>query len=187
MTVFDATMPDTPEATPLPPEESVSPALSSLDLLRARVSDKATQELDDPQIAVETPDGGFRIVCSTDISHENLQRWQRAALPPAQRRSASVSPLDLNQLVFATRVLVGSWKEIQVRGTDGETWETIRDTQGTVLGPKDKVLLDALGVLSSDLVIKKLFGRDSDVIRTSREVLSAAGWGDEVDNADDPQ
>jgi hypothetical protein len=163
--------------------------LDTLSLLKQTVDERVDIE----KHTVTVPGGRVRLVCRIDISDRDLRRWQRASLPPALRKgrdAANATPLDQNQLVIAVAVLVNTTMQIDVLGKDNKTWITV-EHNGDSLNLAHDAVLTAFGAIDTTTALIKIFGRESDVIRASQDVLAAAGWtgenGDTASDEDDPQ
>lgn len=156
------------------PEVGDANGVGTLDMLGQAVAERIEAE---PE-TVEVPGIPLRLVCSTDIPSKRLSSWQRRALPPQKRNSAQVSPFDLDPAVFNTAVLIGTCQRVEVRrkGGDEHSWRAIAASDGTLLTLADKAVQERLGALDSAGAVKRLFPRDSDLVRAGQQVLDAAGW-----------
>lgn len=165
--------------------EPVSP-VDSLDLLRDQLAAKR-QETEEPEFTVvEAPGGAIRLRCSQDIESKQVTGWNRKALPPARRKAANISPLEVDQMVMNGYVLIDTCESVEVLNPSTKQWVAITDTEGNALTFKDKVLLQTLGVVDPLAAIKKLFPRDPDLIRAGQDVLRGGGWGDPDAGDEDP-
>lgn len=176
-------------ATPAVPAEPV------LDTL-AMLGQAAAQQVPIEPELVEVPgDVGIRLVCLPDIATKQLQGWQKRALPKHMRDSPNVSPLSMDSLVLAVATLVNTLIRVEVRDKqDRELWHPVLDPiDGRPLGFNDNALLAAFGAMDAVTALKKIFVRESDVVRASRQVMNASGWGEDkmitdadVDDGSDP-
>lgn len=173
MSTFDTTA-QRHDAYPTEPEmlETPGPGIDTLTMLGQAVAEQTKAE---PE-TVEIPGIPLRLVCSTEIESKQLTNWQRRALPPQLRNASQVSPLMMDQSIFHTSVLVNTCQRVEVKARNGDTWQVITDTDGNVLTLKDKAVWAQLGALDSATAVKKMFARDSDLLRAGQQVLDAAGW-----------
>lgn len=171
-------------AVAAPPDEP----FDSLALLRAAVSERVEIE----PVTIPVPTLGIRLVCHTDITSKQLGKWQKAALPPHVRKTGNGSALDMDQMQLAVAVLVGTLLRIEVADPKkrGE-WLTVEDSRtGEPLTFSDGAVLNMFGAIDTVTALKRLFGRDSGVVKAGRVVLNKAGWGDDemvADEAEDPE
>lgn len=161
---------------------------STLSLLTQAVAER----IDIKPVVLTVPGGRIRLTCHTDIPEKSLRSWQRASLPREMRRgreAQNATPLDSSQLVLAVAVLVYSTMQIEVMGKDSE-WMTV-EHNGEPLPLDHDAVLSAFGVIDTTSALIKIFGRESDVIHASQEVLTASGWtgenGGATGDEDDPQ
>lgn len=158
----------------------------TLELLR----EAANASVDVLSTTVYVPSGAIRVECTGNIAARDLQRWNRKAQPPAARKSNNPAAYDVDQRVLYTTVLVETAEKIEVRRPDG-TWRAVEDTDHNLLTFKDTALLSSFGVLDSSAAIKKLWARDSDLVKVGIAILTGAGWaegqtGAEEDEDGDP-
>lgn len=162
-------------------DEPVDDGLDTLDLLEEAAEQKAKDEAEIKPEVVEVPGIGLRLLCETNIPSKKLTSWQRKALPPRLRNTSEVSPLAMDQAVFNTAVLVNTCAAVQVlrKGGKADTeadWRTVTDTTGEVCTLLSKAVWEKLKALDSATAVKKLFPRDSELLRAGQQVLDAAGW-----------
>jgi hypothetical protein len=157
-------------------EEELAPPVEestgTLSMLRGAVA----QRVEAPPETVEVPDIPLRLICSTDIESRQITSWQRKALPPQLRNASQVSPLAMDQANFNASVLINTCLRIEVKSVKDGAWRAITDEQGNVLTLADKAVWAELGALDSRSTVKKMFGRDADLMRAGQKVLNAAGW-----------
>jgi hypothetical protein len=186
MSTFDAStgqqdMTPVPEGYDAEPEP-VDDGLDTLALLEEAAAQKAREEEETKPEIVVVDGVGLRLVCADlNIPSKKLTSWQRRALPPQLRNSAQPSPLAMDQVVLNTAVLVNTCTSVQVlrKGGDPDNdadWRTVTDTNGEVCTLASKALWEKLRALDSVTAVKKLFPRDSDLLRKGQQVLDAAGW-----------
>lgn len=189
MTAFDGTTAErAPQAlasaAPAYPADTYHPdtGLSTLSLLTQTVADRV--DIEEHTVAV--PGGRIKLVCHTDIPERSLRKWQRASLPPEKRKgqgASTATALDQNQLVMAVSVLVHTVIRIEVLARDNETWLTVEhDDEPLTLA--NEAVLSAFRAIDTTSALITIFGRESDIIRASQEVLQACGWSGE-NGADD--
>lgn len=189
MTTFDTTgLPDAqppgwgaPQPSPggmmptdQPPVDSPN---DSLALLRAAVADQTEIE----PIVIPVGKTGVRLVCHTDITSKQLSTWQNRAIPLHLRKSGKAAPTDVDQMQLAVAVLVGTLLRIEVADPRrrGE-WMAVEDARtGEALTFNDMPVLTMFSAMDTMTALKRLFGRDSGVVKAGRMVLGAAGWNDD--------
>jgi hypothetical protein len=159
---------------------------STLSLLKQTVADRIEIE----PVTVTVPGGRIRLTCHTDIPEKDLRRWQKASLPREMRRgreAQNATPLDSSQLVLAVAVLVYSTITIEVLGK-GDEWMVV-EHDGVPLSLDHDAVLSAFNALDTTSALVTIFGRESDIIQASQEVLAASGWTGENGGRDegDPQ
>lgn len=191
MTTFDATTSAQPSHPPQGgrapvPQRAPDSGLSTLSLLTQTVAERI--EIEPTTITV--PGGRIKLVCYTNIPERDLRKWQRASLSPDKRKgpgAATATALDQDQLVIAVAVLVYTVIRIDVLARDNESWLTVEHDEEP-LTLQDDAVLTAFGAIDTTTALVKIFGRESDIIRASQEVLQASGWSGENggDNEDDP-
>lgn len=185
-TAFDGTTGNTALAAPPQSPESAFAGLDTLSLLKQTVAER----VEIPLTVLHVPGGRIKLVCKPDIPEKELRRWQRASLPPEKRKNGTGTPLDQNQLVIATLALTFTCDYIEVLDSrDNTTWRVV-EHDGEALGLDDPAVLRAFDAMDVQYLLTKLFGRESDVIRASQEVLAEAGWTGENgggDESDDPR
>lgn len=187
MTTFDATAPGGAHAPALNeyPQAAArddDAGFDALALLKQTVKEREEIE----PLTLVARGGSIRIVCDTDIPEKDLRRWQRAALPAAQRSGKiAPSPLDQDQLIIATKALTHTALRIEVRDkNNAEKWHVI-ERAGETLGLDHDLVLRLFNAVDVASVLVEIFGRESDVIRASQEVLAAAGWSGENGGGED--
>lgn len=190
---FDATAGHAnPQQSMMSPATPVEPVLDTL----AMLGQAAAQQVPIEEEFVEVPgDVGIRLVCLPDISARQLQTWQQRALPKHMRNATNVSPLSMDSLVLAVATLVNTLLRVEVRDAKDRTlWHPVCDpADGRPLGFNDNALLATFGAMDAVTALKKIFVRESDVVRASRQVMNASGWGEDkvltdadVDDGSDP-
>jgi hypothetical protein len=149
--------------------------VSSLDILR----DALAQQQGIEDCTVSVPGVPIRLVCHPDIPSKQMSNWQRKALPVNKRSASNVSPLDMDQGLFLSTILVKTTVRVEVedRAQPGR-WTTIADQDGNPLTFADGALLSTLGAMDAGTAIKRLFPRDADAARAANEVLAASGWNE---------
>lgn len=155
--------------------------LDTLSLIVKTVNDRVAVK----DYVLTAPGGKIRLVCRPDIPERELRRWQRASLPPDKRKNGTGTPLDQNQLVIATLVLTHTCQHIEVMDPrDHEKWHVV-EHGGEALGLDHPAFLRQFGAMDVQYLLIRLFGRESDVIRASQEVLVEAGWAGENGGGDE--
>lgn len=186
MTVFDGSTSQAVAYEERPEIEAPQPAEDSMDtlsLLRDMVEEQASETLE-PKI-IEVPGGRFRMHCSIDISANDLKKWQLRGVRADKRKSGKFTPADVDQFLYNATLLAHTLLCLDVKTKHG--WVTVTDKHSG----EPLTLLDGLptvlGVMDSTSAVRKLFRRDSDLLRACSEIRVAAGWEEgEGDDAEDP-
>jgi hypothetical protein len=191
-TPFDGSTPrpaDSPPATdayaaPPAAAESVElSGLSALDALDAQIQERDEEE--ESTTLVEIPGlDGVRLVCSTVVPYDDYQRWQKAAIPPADRKKKRLNGLSMSQMVLACMVLRNTCEAIEHRV--GKQWQPMLGTDGEPFTLESDELLRRYGIIDPDLFVKRLFGRDPAVLAAGETVMKASGWLEDDDDDTDP-
>lgn len=146
---------------------------TSLEDLRAAVEQsEQVAAVEFADLNLEGPGGHIRLVCSTELSQDDLKRAQRAGLPPDQRKKRMPDVRKLNEVIaFATLI---SWqtKKVELRCADG----TYRAVPGDL---SDPTLLTQLGVMDPVMGVQRIFGnKDAYIMRAGQELMEACGYGE---------
>lgn len=166
--------------------EPAEEAFDSLALLRDAVADKVEIE----PITIPVPNVGVRLVCGTDVTSRQLKKWQEGAVPLVKRKSGKYTESDVDPMHLAVATLVGTLLRIEVADprNKGEWLPVIDSRTGEALSFSDMPVLKMFGAMDTVSALKRLFGRDSGVVRAGRAVLRASGWSEDelaVDPEDD--
>lgn len=187
MTEFNgATGATATDPQPAPAEPVDTGGVSMLDRLRQSVADAAAVREDWVHEIKRT---GVRLTCDANISAEDFQRWQRAAMPrqPGRRNQVRVpDPTTMRREVLSARAIIATCMQIEIKG-DGDTWSVLLNPaskEPMVLD--DQELLRSFGVPDPIEMVRKLFVRDSDLLNAGEELLDAAGFMGEDDDESDP-
>jgi len=187
---FDGSQPGSPAEPPNDLGHAVAPAFGGIDTL-SLLQEAVNERVEVEPLTVTVPGGRIRLVCHTDIPERDLRRWQRASLPPEKRKNGAATPLDQNQMTIAVAVLVYCVIRIDVLDKhDPDLWHVVENkATGDPLTFNDEVVLSLFGAFDTPSALIKVFGRESDIVRASQEVLSASGWqGENGDgDSDDPR
>jgi hypothetical protein len=129
----------------------------------------------------------FKIVCRASIAERQLRGWQRKSLPQGKRKASAnnISMFDMDQRRLAMSCLHDTATELWVRkGVDGkgvEHWAKVETDGDTGSIFDDQRVKTAFGAIDRDTVLNRIFaGSDGPLIRAGTEVMSAAGWADEI-------
>lgn len=189
MTTFDGSTSQTwpaqqPEHDHVQLPAAQEAGLDTLTLLKQTVADRVIPD----EVTIAAPGGRIRLVCHNDIPDALLRKWQRASLSPDKRKSGNAGPLDSSQLTIAIAALVYTTKRIEVLDVrDNETWRVV-ESNGEPLDFNDTALLRAFGAMDSASALIEIFGRESDVVYASQEIMRASGWtGENGDDDGDPR
>jgi hypothetical protein len=158
--------------------------MSMLDLLRDRVVERETAEVEPWEHEIAKV--GIRLICDPTIEDADYRRWVRAALPRTKgRRPRQPGALDIDQLALSARAIIATNTRVDVQTRTG--WRPVTDPAdpANVLTLDDPPMLRVFNVMDSVSLLRKLFGRDADVINAGQELLAAAGYLDSDD--DDPE
>lgn len=138
----------------------------------------------DTTITVDIPGLGWRLVCETDMPYPDYAKWQKTSFPRAQRNGRKVNPLDLDQSLLSTLVLLGTCVGMQYRERGTGEWVPMLDSHDQPMLPNSREIMDRFHQVDEKAFMRKLFGTDSHLTRAGTRVIEAAGWKD--DDADDP-
>jgi hypothetical protein len=163
-------------------QQAADPGFSTLDLLREVSS--AVVEFE-PYV-FENPLGLVRFTCRTDVPNNELQRWQRAALPPKSGRQSGVPDLSkLDAFRLYARALADTCERVEIRRGTDQPYVVVADGEGTPLTFDDREFLGSLGTPDKLIAVKKLMaGSEAYLINRGQELLEKAGYGDEADSED---
>ena len=196
-TTFDGSAPRPAESAPTepayavpappPPPAAAEPVglagLSALDALDAQIQERDEEE--STTTPVEIPGlEGVRLLCSTVVPYEDYQRWQKAAIPPADRRKKRINGLSMSQMVLTCMVLRNTCEAIE--HLVGDQWQPMLGTDGEPFTLESDELLRRYGIIDPDLFVKRLFGRDPAVLAAGETVMKASGWLEDDDDDADP-
>lgn len=162
-------------AYPASVPQELDHGLDTLALLKQTVADRVEVE----PLVLTVPGGRIRLSCKPDIPEKDLRRWQKAALPAHLRKNGNGTALDVDQLVVAALVLTYVTQVIEVLDSrDNTTWHVVQK-DGEPVGLHDDLVLRLFGAMDPQFALTTIFGRESDVIRASQQVLQASGWAGE--------
>lgn len=153
---------------------------SALDILAAAVKEEVRR----PDLIKAVPSRPkIKLVIDTNIDGENFQLWQRRAMPKGK-----TGVLDMDQLKLCCVVLANQVKGVMVvHPTKGDT--EVLGTDGSPMTFRHsefrEMLLGGKPMTSATQMVRDLFASDGNIITIAREVLEAAGFGDEIDEFDD--
>lgn len=162
--------------------------LSTLDLLRA----KAEEVVEFPPYVFENPKATIRFTCATTIEQRQLSVWQRASLPPEERKKRGGVP-DLSKLdpiVYFTRAIAATCNLVEVRErASGQYVAITHQRTGEPLTFDDNELLLAMGSPDKVTAVRNAMNKaDWAIQKEGTELLARAGYGDPVgDDDEDPQ
>lgn len=184
MTTFDGSSAPAPARVHdyQPVAEETAPVVSALDMLRAEVEQRDSQERE--LLPVEVPGLPVRLMCRTDFSAAEWESWQKLAIPAAKRKSRNLSPTDMQQHVLYSLVLVNTCEHLEYRS--GQDWQPITGKDQEPLNLASREMLDRFGQMDAASLVRKLFGRDAALLRAGQRVVNASGYGDEEDGGENP-
>lgn len=151
-----------------PADDVTAPPRSSLlDALR----DDLARETDDDFVLLTVPARpAYTVRYSAKVSYEQFGSW-------AKRSEDKSKPNGMNLLRFGAIVLANCCRGIL---RDGE--EILTD--GQPLTFTSKALHELLGVDDNVQAVKAFYGNDAHVITSGTEVISEAGYGDQISQVD---
>jgi hypothetical protein len=170
------------EAAPFRP--AAHDALTSmLDVVRERVEARDVEEYDPWQYEIKGI--GVRLVCDPRIENADYQRWVKSALPKQRGRQRPRGAMDLDQLALSAKAIAASNLRVEVLRKETGEWVAVTDNRsGEVLTLEDDGMLRAFNVMDSVSMLRKLFGRDADVINAGQDLLAVAGYLESDDDSD---
>jgi hypothetical protein len=161
--------------------------LSALGMLAEQIAERTIART----TTVEIPQTQWRLVCALDYPLETYKRWQLASVPRAMRRSSKLAPIDIDQFRLAVLTLTNTCHAFEYRNGAGE-WVPLVNGDGeplTLATPQLFAMLsDRLGQPIGDAttLLRKLFGRESAIVKAADHVNTEAGWGLEEPGESDP-
>lgn len=165
----------TPQVSPPRGEVPADADLTSRDVTALdEVAAELLADVEDEPVVLGVPGRpGWEAIFRVNIDHGLLQKWAKAS---ADKSMAG----GLNELAFAQRILANLNVGLRRHGED-------LTTNGEPLTVRSKAFLDLVTVGKPTDAVKKLFGKDSHVIKASEEIVSSAGYGDDLKAlAEDP-
>jgi hypothetical protein len=166
---------------PAAEEEGLS---SALDLLRERVDEREQEPVE--LWMHEITKVGMRIYCDPQVADADYRRWVKASMPKVRRGARGRAPgaMDIDQLALSARAILATNERVEVRTRKGE-WITVTDpSSGEVLTLDDSAMARSFNVMDPVSLLRKLFGRDADLINAGQDLLAAAGYLDSDDDED---
>jgi hypothetical protein len=151
------------------------------DALASLRDSMAQRDEEDPTTTVEIPGLGWRLVCSTDMPYPTYAKWQKASFPRAQRSGRKVNPLDMDQAVLSTFVLLGTCVGMEYRHRASGEWLPLMDSRGEPMLPNSREIMDMFNQVDEKAFIRKLFRNDANVTKAGTKVMEAAGWKESDD------
>ena len=153
--------------------EADDPAISGPSILASLVSE-VEKEVGSEEATFPVPGRpGYAVRYDTAISLEEVDHWRRGAL--RGKKSGDADPVLLAAIELASKSVA-----IIRNG------EEVVDDDGDVVTFRSKSLLDALDVTKAADAVLKLYGRDIHVTQTANALLRRAGFGDTVEEIEDP-
>lgn len=154
---------------------------SPLDILRKAIEEEVRP--DDLILPVPTR-RHIKLAYNTAIDGEKFQMWQRRCV--VKKGSTDVDVLKLSCIVLANQckaVLVDhNGTDTEVLGDDGQSLNfTHPDFRNMLLAKRPNGVAN-----SSTQLVRDLFASDGHLLSAAREVIEAAGYGEELDEFEDP-
>lgn len=115
---------------------------------------------------------GYAVTFDVDVDHTMLGLWRKAARDKDQ-------PDAFDELKFACTIVAAQCIRIIRNGAPLEL-------DGVEVTFRDRAFFTLLGTQSANSAVRKLYGRDAHIIATSTAILSAAGYGSDVDEDPTP-
>lgn len=194
MTTFDGSTEDSGRGeVPLPADHlPASEPFDALAMLRESVDER--EGAAERTITVDIPGLSWRLVCAIDFTYAQFKKWQMNSLPVKKRRTAKVSPFDLNQAVLAREVLINTCEGMEFLHPETREWTPLVDGNDQPMTLTSSATMARFNVVDPRELVWRIFGRmDAHLIKASEEVAIAAGYieGDsendgEVDGEVDP-
>lgn len=164
---------------------------SLLDQIAAEVADR-DEEYAEPWL-YQIPRTSLRLVCDPRIENDDYQRWIRQSMPHSgknRRGPRNPSITDMNQLLMSARAIIATNLRIDVLHKPTGEWRPLMHNGEELVLDSDP-LMQKFGAMDPIVLLRKLFGRDSDLIDAGQELLAAAGYldsgdGDEEDPSREP-
>lgn len=143
--------------------------LSVLDGLREEVAKKVRRE----SITLEVPErANMAVTFSPNITAEQLADW---------RKRATIKKTDvLNGNYFSALILANTCEAITFHG------EVVLDEAGNVITFRSEEMLASTNTTKAVECVRAIYGIDPHVEAAAFKVLEAAGWGDDVEDTENP-
>lgn len=168
---------------PSPAEEI---GVSTLDILR----EASSNIIDRGLYVYENARGTIRLTMDANISQKELTRWQRAGLPPEEKKKRGQLPdtTKLDVTITFGQMIADKCVKIEVRRDVRSEYRPVADERtGELLTFADQKVLAVFGSPDRIQAVKKaLLGSDPDLIECGTELQAKAGFGPGVDTEDDP-
>ncbi|CAB4193238.1 hypothetical protein UFOVP1246_64 [uncultured Caudovirales phage] len=142
---------------------------SVLDALKIEVGRKVRRD----SVSLEVPErANMHIQFSPNITSEQLAEW---------RKRATIKRTDtLNGNYFSALILANTCESILFDG------EVVRDDSGNEVTFRSEEMLAATGTTKAVECVRAIYGIDPHVEAAAFKVLEAAGWGEEVEDSENP-
>lgn len=158
-----------PTVEPVQAPTTKSGLVSVYDQLRSELSKPATTS---KSLTLKIPARpGIEVKFDTNLPLEKLDRWRTAAA--RKNRKGEIDVLYFNRII-----LVSQCVGIIFNG------EEVRNEQGEALTFRSQDFIESLNALDHYGAVQALYDRDADILRAGSEVLEAAGYGDEDEDAE---
>lgn len=157
-----------------------------LDQIAAEVAER-DEDYAEPWVK-QIPRTSLRLVCDPRIENEDYQRWIRQSMPHGgknRRGPRNPSITDMNQLMMSARAIIATNIRIDVLHKPTGEWRPLMHNGEEMVLDSDP-LLHKFGAMDPIVLLRRLFGRDADLIDAGQELLSAAGYLDGDGDDEDP-
>lgn len=152
-------------------DEDVQPVKpgSVLEALKSEVSRKVRRD----SVLLEVPERPHMVIrFSPNITSEQLAEW---------RKRATVKRTDvLNGNYFSALILANTCETIIFNGVP------VTDESGNNVTFRSEEMLTATGTSKAVECVRAVYGIDPHVEAAAFKVLEAAGWGEEVEDSENP-
>ena len=166
---YDLLADETPDAVSDGSVAATAPQGTILDRLRESLMEVVTL----PPLTlkvIERP--GMSVRFDTNIANATIQGWRK------QSRNKSM-PDEFDSLKFSSLVIANKAIAVMLDGQD------VTDEQGDTVNFTSPELLKMLGVNRALDAVRKLYGVDGHIIQQADAILSAAGYDEVEQKADD--
>lgn len=146
-----------------------------------------TAEVSIDPITLEVPlRKGLAIRFDPTITMEQVEQWRKQSVMGAnrnQRRRASADETNIDPMKMAALVVFSTAEVFLV---DGEEVFLPGDEPLNFHNQDELKQIFGLVAATNTELVRKVFGNDAHVVAASTQIMDAAGFGDDLDEADAP-